>query len=135
MMRYAAVASITAYQKHLSTYKGFCCAYRHQTGRYSCSEFAKRVAVKYGIAVMFRILPRQLTRCKAAYQSVTITSATSAKNQDRTNKEKIADSTVTILMFAAALICQAICLNQLRAKPSISAMLAPAIVRFNLTIR
>ncbi|WP_459992518.1 membrane protein insertion efficiency factor YidD [Methylosoma difficile] len=88
MMRYAAAASISAYQKYLSPHKGFCCAYRHKTGRHSCSEFAKRIALRHGVIIMLRALPRQLARCKTAYQNLSLNAATVQKKQRRHNKDK-----------------------------------------------
>lgn len=67
MLRLAAAGAIGAYQRHISPRKGFCCAYRAHTGRVSCSEFGRRVILKLGLVAFFRLMPRQLARCRAAF--------------------------------------------------------------------
>ena len=44
-----ALAVITAYQRHLSPRKGFCCAHRVQQGGPSCSEYARQTLTVYGL--------------------------------------------------------------------------------------
>jgi putative component of membrane protein insertase Oxa1/YidC/SpoIIIJ protein YidD len=61
-----AIASIEAYQRHLSPRKGFRCAYRVLHGGRSCSEFARRVLLRGGLAAMTRLLPGRFDRCAAA---------------------------------------------------------------------
>ena len=39
-MRALALVAIGAYQRYVSPYKGFCCAYRAHTSRASCSALA-----------------------------------------------------------------------------------------------
>ena len=41
--------AIGAYQRYLSPYKGFCCAYRAHTGRASCSALGARVIRRHGL--------------------------------------------------------------------------------------
>jgi putative component of membrane protein insertase Oxa1/YidC/SpoIIIJ protein YidD len=57
---------IEAYQRFISPYKGFCCAHRAVHGRDSCSQFAKRVAVKRGLLALFPLLRRRFTECGVA---------------------------------------------------------------------
>ena len=48
-MRRFLLAAIRAYQRYLSPYKGFSCAYREHTGHASCSTFGFRAVRKYGV--------------------------------------------------------------------------------------
>jgi putative component of membrane protein insertase Oxa1/YidC/SpoIIIJ protein YidD len=47
--RGAAITCITAYQNHVSPYKGFSCAYRVAYGGESCSAFVKRTIGEQGV--------------------------------------------------------------------------------------
>src|SRR5688500_18321104 len=60
--------AIEAYQRFISPYKGFGCAHRAVHGRDSCSQFAKRVALKRGILALFPLLRRRFTECGVAAQ-------------------------------------------------------------------
>ena len=68
MIQQFAIASIIGYQRYLSPLKGFCCAYRHETGKNSCSAYALRVVRRKGALALFTALPRQFARCREAYQ-------------------------------------------------------------------
>ncbi len=67
MLRQLASTSIIGYQRYLSPYKGFCCAYHHETGKDSCSAYALRVVRRKGALALFTALPRQFARCREAY--------------------------------------------------------------------
>jgi uncharacterized protein len=67
MLRHAVAGGIRGYQLYVSPYKGFRCAYRAKFGRWSCSEYAKQLALRLGASSLFKGLPRQFARCKAAY--------------------------------------------------------------------
>ena len=60
--------AIEAYQRFISPYKGFRCAHRAVHGRDSCSQFAKRVALKRGFLALFPLLRRRFTECGVAAQ-------------------------------------------------------------------
>jgi len=60
--------AIEAYQRFVSPYKGFRCAHRAVHGRDSCSQFAKRVALKRGLLALFPLLRRRFTECGVAAQ-------------------------------------------------------------------
>ncbi|MGC4077928.1 MAG: membrane protein insertion efficiency factor YidD [Rubrivivax sp.] len=60
-MRRVVLAAIRFYQRHLSPHKGFCCAYRHHTGRASCSALGYRAVRRYGVFTGLG-LTRQRTR-------------------------------------------------------------------------
>jgi putative component of membrane protein insertase Oxa1/YidC/SpoIIIJ protein YidD len=59
-------ALIQLYQRFLSPYKGFSCAYRVKKKRCSCSEFARRVAVRFGLLKLPDLLRRRFKKCERA---------------------------------------------------------------------
>jgi putative component of membrane protein insertase Oxa1/YidC/SpoIIIJ protein YidD len=61
---------IEMYQRFLSPYKGFRCAYRARTKRASCSEFAKRVALRRGVAALPALLRERFKRCAVAARAM-----------------------------------------------------------------
>ena len=67
ILRGATAGAIIAYQRYVSPYKGFRCAYRARTGGWSCSEYARRLILRCGPGALWQGLPRQFARCKAAY--------------------------------------------------------------------
>lgn len=71
-MKALALASIRFYQKRLSPYKGFCCAYRHHTGASSCSEFGYRAIRRYGLFDGLSVLNRRLNLCGVAHRRFNI---------------------------------------------------------------
>lgn len=62
----AAVAAIGVYQRYVSPYKGYCCAWRVHTGGPSCSAWGRRVMGRFGVVVGWALLMRQFRRCQAA---------------------------------------------------------------------
>ncbi|MFZ4875510.1 membrane protein insertion efficiency factor YidD [Janthinobacterium sp. Mn2066] len=54
---------IRAYQRHLSPYKGFSCAYRVLTGRDSCSGYGYRAIARHGLITGWALLRRRLHAC------------------------------------------------------------------------
>lgn len=67
-MRSLLLAAIRAYQRHLSPRKGFCCAYRHHTGRASCSTLGYRAVRRHGVLAGLALLRRRLGLCGVAYR-------------------------------------------------------------------
>ncbi len=61
-----ALAAIAAYQRYISPYKGFCCAYRSYTGHRSCSVLGYRAIRRYGVLPGLGVLRKRLQRCSAA---------------------------------------------------------------------
>ncbi|WP_348946084.1 membrane protein insertion efficiency factor YidD [Chitinibacter sp. FCG-7] len=61
--RAAALLLIRAYQRYLSPYKGFHCAYRCHTGRASCSALGYRVIRRFGVIRGIALLRNRLKRC------------------------------------------------------------------------
>ena len=60
---------ITLYQRYLSPYKGFSCAYRVRRRRASCSAFAKRALSRFGLFLGAMLLRRRFRKCHAAAQA------------------------------------------------------------------
>ena len=88
MLDTSAVYAIRFYQRYLSPYKGFQCAYRAHTGRHSCSEYAKRIIRKRGVNALFTALPRQFARCRSAYTALLAAQAAQFQTQQPSQKKK-----------------------------------------------
>ena len=69
MINKLAIIGISYYQQYISPHKGYCCAYKHYTGKSSCSEFTKESIKKYGIIKTFPLFKEQIKRCQAVYFS------------------------------------------------------------------
>ena len=67
-MRFVALLAIFAYQRFVSPYKGFGCAYRVHTGCRSCSVLGYRAIRRHGLADGLAILRRRFARCAAAHR-------------------------------------------------------------------
>jgi putative component of membrane protein insertase Oxa1/YidC/SpoIIIJ protein YidD len=61
-----AAGLIRLYQRFISPYKGFSCAYRVKKKRCSCSEFARRVATRFGLLKLPDLLQRRFKKCGRA---------------------------------------------------------------------
>lgn len=70
MLRLAAVSAIGLYQRYVSPYKGYCCAYRAHTGRSSCSDFGSRVIGKMGVVAGIRLLFDRFAACAVAAEEI-----------------------------------------------------------------
>jgi uncharacterized protein YndB with AHSA1/START domain len=62
------VLLIEAYQRFVSPYKGFSCAYRVHTGCASCSRLGLRAVRRYGIWRGVGVLQARFERCGEAYR-------------------------------------------------------------------
>lgn len=58
-----ALRAIRAYQRYLSPYKGFSCAYRVLAGGDSCSAYGYKVISRQGLRVGWPLLQRRLRAC------------------------------------------------------------------------
>lgn len=67
-MRQFALLAIRGYQRFISPYKGFHCAFHAHTGRHTCSGYGYRVIARYGVNRGYRLLQRRLHACSAVYQ-------------------------------------------------------------------
>jgi uncharacterized protein len=80
-------SAIGAYQRYISPYKGFCCAYRAHTGKRSCSAYGRAVVQKLGLLALIAALPAQFERCKLAYQNL-LASCKNMKSQANDRRKK-----------------------------------------------
>ena len=71
-MRYLALASIRFYQKFISPYKGFGCAYRIHTGCASCSALGYRAVRRHGVVTGFFILRERTYKCGVAHRRYSV---------------------------------------------------------------
>lgn len=67
-LRDLALLAIRGYQRFLSPYKGFCCAYRSHTGRCSCSTLGFRAVRRYGTLRGLAVLRRRMYLCGVAHR-------------------------------------------------------------------
>lgn len=67
-LRWLALLAIGAYQRFLSPYKGFACAYRVHTGRASCSELGRRAIRRHGLWGGLQLLQRRTALCGEAHR-------------------------------------------------------------------
>ena len=67
-MRAFALVAIAFYQRFISPYKGFCCAYRIHTGRHSCSALGSRAIRRFGVLAGFAILRQRTYLCGVAHR-------------------------------------------------------------------
>ncbi|MBY0234022.1 MAG: membrane protein insertion efficiency factor YidD [Burkholderiaceae bacterium] len=67
-MRLLALGLIRAYQRWLSPYKGFSCAYRVHCGRASCSALGYRAIRRHGCWQGLGLLRERLQRCGIAHR-------------------------------------------------------------------
>ncbi|MEJ8851262.1 membrane protein insertion efficiency factor YidD [Variovorax rhizosphaerae] len=87
MLDASASAMIGVYQRYVSPYKGFCCAYRVHTKRRSCSAYAKSIIDRLGAMALFAAMPRQFARCKAACLAL-VASRSAAELPSEEQREK-----------------------------------------------
>ena len=67
-MRRAILAAIRVYQKYVSPYKGFCCAYREHTGRASCSSVGYRAVRRHGVFIGLGLIRERTYLCGVAHR-------------------------------------------------------------------
>ncbi|MCB1762051.1 MAG: membrane protein insertion efficiency factor YidD [Gammaproteobacteria bacterium] len=93
--RNLAALAITGYQRHISPYKGFCCAHRVLTGGVSCSEYAKRAIIQNGLFASLKPIFRRFHQCKESALSL----------KENKQPEKGGDKKNNACMLADALAC------------------------------
>lgn len=62
-MKKIIIYSINLYQKYISPYKGFSCAYGVATGKITCSCYGKKVFERFGVIKGYRLLKRRFKDC------------------------------------------------------------------------
>jgi putative component of membrane protein insertase Oxa1/YidC/SpoIIIJ protein YidD len=86
-MRHAIASSIGFYQRHLSPLKGFCCAHNHLHGRGSCSQFAQRVVLKFGVVRLIPLLKLRFRACRRAFATLSESGRKSQEGGSNSGKE------------------------------------------------
>ena len=83
---------IGVYQRYLSPYKGFRCAYRvRHCRRASCSQFARRAIERLGVLPGMRLLSRRFDKCRHAKQVLDY--ATPRPQEKKQERETASSST------------------------------------------
>jgi len=67
-MRQAILAAIRFYQRYISPYKGFHCAYRVHTGHASCSAFGYRAVRRHGVFGGLQLIRERTYRCGVVHR-------------------------------------------------------------------
>ncbi|APV50959.1 hypothetical protein BWI17_15450 [Betaproteobacteria bacterium GR16-43] len=67
-MKPLALGAIRLYQRYISPYKGFICAYRAHTGRASCSALGYRAVRRYGVFRGAGIIGSRTHLCGVAHR-------------------------------------------------------------------
>lgn len=67
--RQVALAAIRGYQRWISPYKGFHCAYRVHTGCAGCSALGHRVIRRFGVWDGLPLLRERMARCGAVHDA------------------------------------------------------------------
>ncbi|WP_428448760.1 membrane protein insertion efficiency factor YidD [Photobacterium nomapromontoriensis] len=88
-MRKIVVYLICCYQRYLSPYKGFRCAYGCLHSGDSCSESIKKVIAEQGVIASIRPAKMQFQACHDAYEQLSLQAERSRKKK---RKRKVLDS-------------------------------------------
>ena len=67
-MRQFVLGAIRVYQRYVSPYKGFCCAYRTHTGRSSCSQLGFRAVRRYGVFTGLGLINQRVRLCGVVHR-------------------------------------------------------------------
>lgn len=68
LMRLACLGAIRGYQRFVSPYKGFGCAYRLHTGRASCSVLGYRAVRRHGVLSGLALARRRMHLCGVVHR-------------------------------------------------------------------
>lgn len=80
-MRRVALAAIRFYQRYISPYKGFRCAYRVHTGCASCSVLGYRAIRRHGVVAGLSLLRKRTQRCGVAHREMVSTTRRTFRKQ------------------------------------------------------
>jgi len=67
-VRHLCLNAISFYQRYVSPYKGFQCAYAFHTGCASCSKLGFRAIRRYGVRVGLRLIFGRFGRCRDVHR-------------------------------------------------------------------
>lgn len=83
---------ITGYQRYISPYKGFCCAYRAKHGGLSCSEYVKQAVLQDGIWHALPTVKQRFKDCKVAALEFSANNTNPRRRHQNQNRQgKISD--------------------------------------------
>lgn len=68
-MKRLIILMIDGYQRYLSPYKRFRCAYKVETGGRSCSAFGKNALKRRGVMIGAFLIFRRIGKCSQAYRA------------------------------------------------------------------
>ncbi len=69
-MKYTLILVINYYQRYISPYKGFHCAYANQYGGDSCSQAIKRILLNEGCIKSFHFSRSRFRNCRNANETL-----------------------------------------------------------------
>ena len=70
MLTKTAILSINFYQKYISPYKGYCCAYGVYHDDLSCSEYSKQTIKELGVLQSISKIKQRFKECKNASEYI-----------------------------------------------------------------
>jgi len=70
MINKSLIYSIDLYQKYLSPYKGYCCAYKVYHDDVSCSQFTKNSIKELGFCQAMLIIKKRFKDCKISSEKI-----------------------------------------------------------------
>lgn len=83
-MRHFFIFLITLYQRYISPYKGFRCAYAACHDSKSCSAIIKNIIAEHGLLAGWPLIKQQFANCQLAYQSL----ETEREKQERQKRQR-----------------------------------------------
>ncbi|WP_416384924.1 membrane protein insertion efficiency factor YidD [Uliginosibacterium silvisoli] len=86
-MRHAIASSIGFYQRSISPLKGFCCAHNHVHNRGSCSQFAKRVVLRFGVIRLMPLMRLRFSACHQAFLTLSEVAPQPEKSDEELDKD------------------------------------------------
>ncbi|RPI39746.1 MAG: membrane protein insertion efficiency factor YidD [Betaproteobacteria bacterium] len=84
-MRPVLATAILAYQRYVSPFKRFRCAYAVLHRGRSCSAYGLRLSGRVGLLNFLRLMSRRVRKCRSAY--LTLSESAHAQVEERTKPE------------------------------------------------
>ena len=82
MINKSLIYSIDLYQKYLSPYKGYCCAYKVYHDDVSCSQFTKNCIKELGFFQAIFIIKKRFQDCKISAEKIKEEKTECCKSED-----------------------------------------------------
>jgi putative component of membrane protein insertase Oxa1/YidC/SpoIIIJ protein YidD len=93
-MRHAVALGIDLYQRKLSPLKGYRCAHNHLHKHGSCSQFAKRVVLRWGVLRLFPLLRLRFIACRKALILLSAEAPRAEGDGDKMPKKTVDDDLI-----------------------------------------